>query len=91
VADRGDRPAAGRERLDEADRVRVDPQPVGVDGAAGQQQGVVFIRPRLADQAVNRQGACRYQIELAGLDLAAVHRQQVTRGARAVQRAARLL
>src|SRR6202012_4216631 len=91
VADRRDGLACLGEGPDERHRVWVDPQLVGVDGASRQQQGVVVIRGGIGDELVDRERARRYQVELPGLDLAGVDRQQLGVGARAVQRPARLL
>src|ERR1700749_3555222 len=91
VADRRDGLACLGEGPDERPRVWVDPQLVGVDGASRQQQGVVVIRGGVGDELVDRERAGRYQVELPGLDLVRMDRQQLGVGARAVQGTARLL
>jgi hypothetical protein len=91
VADCRDRLAGGHELLDEADRVLVHAQQVGVDGAAGQQQCVVLAGRGVRDQPVYRERSRGDQVELAGLDLPGVDRQEIAGGTGAVQRAPRLL
>src|SRR4051812_7677472 len=76
MADRGDRLARADELTDEVDRWRGEPQLVGVEGPAGQYERVELVDVGLGDWPVHGKGACRFQVVVARLDLARLHRQQ---------------
>jgi len=77
-------PAQQEKRDREADRVGVHPQLVRVDGAARHQQRVVVIGGHVGDHAVDRKASGRLHVELPGLNLAGMQRDDLGRGSRTV-------
>src|SRR3984885_761435 len=75
---------------DEGDRVFVHSQLIGVDRAARQQEGIVFVDSCVGDELVDLERRGGLEVHLARLDFAVVYRQQLGLGAGAVQRASRL-
>ena len=83
MADHSDRFAGVRECLDEADRPRSSAV-VRVDGAARHQQRVVVIGGHVGAHSVNRKASGRLRVELPGLNLAGMQRDDLGRGSRTV-------
>ncbi|MGA8720688.1 MAG: hypothetical protein WB557_21980 [Solirubrobacteraceae bacterium] len=86
----GDRLAAVGKPGDERDCVFVHSQLIGVDRAARQQEGIVFVDRCVGDELVDLERRGGLEVHLASLDFAVVYRQQLGLGASAVQRASRL-
>ena len=66
------------------DRVGVHPQFVRVDGSARHQQRVVIIGGHVGDHAVDRGASADSMLELPGLNLAGMQRDDLGRGSRTV-------